>query len=283
MARHTKSYDDNCKRWALLRRLRSLMQRSYKLSIFFVTVLIISLFALVDFTHSEEKEMGIVSRHFYDTTAAAGMRLELVTFEGDRYIGQAELVEDLELFNGIPILALDLDELRKKVKERNWVKDAQIHRELPSKLEITIVEREPIAIWQHKRELHLIDEDGVVLTKLDSADGLPFPLIVGEGANKNAKEIFDILATEKTLYNRMEAAVRVNDRRWNITFMNGIEVLMPEENFAEAWKKLGRLQIEKNVLDREVEQIDLRMSDRVYIKTKNESDETTQKSGSSSA
>ena len=143
-----------------------------------------------------------------------------------------------------------------------------IHRKLPSKLEISIIERIPIAIWQNKQKLHLIDDEGVVLTDLDSADGLPFPLIVGEGANFKAKRIFDALAQEKLLYNRVDSAIMVNERRWNITFMNGIEVMMPEENFDEAWKKLARLQIEKRVLDRDIKSIDLRMPDRVYIQTK---------------
>lgn len=268
--RNEKSYQENVKRWTLLRKLRSLMQRSYKLTFLFFAVFIVSMFVLFDGSDEEEKEISWAANQIYSITANAGLKLELVTFKGDKYIGQTELVEDLELFDGIPILALDLEKLREKVKSRNWVKDAQIRRELPSKLEISIVERTPIAIWQNKRKLHLIDEEGVVLTNLDSADGLPFPLIVGEGANKEAKKIFAILETEKTLYNLVDSAVRVNERRWNISFMNGVEVLMPETDFEKAWHKLAELQSEKRVLDRDIQTIDLRMPDRVYIRTKDD-------------
>jgi cell division protein FtsQ len=272
MARRKKTYQDNVKRWALLRKLRSLMQRSYKLTFLVVVALVIGLFFLFSGDKTDEKQvtadMGGISGYFYELSAKAGLKLELVTFEGDKYIGQAELIEDLGLFDDVPILALDLENIRTKIKERNWIKDAQIHRELPSKLEISIVERQPIAIWQNKQKLHLIDDEGVVLTDLDSSDGLPFPLIVGEGANLRAKDIFAKLAQEKLLYNRVDSAIMVNERRWNIVFMNGISVLMPEENFDEAWKKLARLQMEKRVLDRDIESIDLRMPDRVYIQTR---------------
>lgn len=271
MARRKKTYQDNVKRWALLRKLRTLMQRSYKLTFLFFAVLVTALFFLFSGGNEQNEnvtaEMTGISGYFYELSADAGLKLELVTFEGDKYIGQAELIEDLQLFDDVPILALDLDNIRTKIKERNWIKDAQIHRELPSKLEIRIVEREPIAIWQNKRKLHLIDEDGVVLTDLDSSDGLPFPLIVGAGANEKAKYIFDTLAQEKILYNRVDSAIMVNERRWNIIFMNGISVLMPEKGFEEAWKKLNRLQMEKRVLDRDIESIDLRMPDRLYIQT----------------
>lgn len=280
-----KSYQDNVKRWALLRKLRTLMQRSYKLTfLFFVALVVGIIFLFEDDKKNEEQvtaSMDGVFGYFYQLSADAGLKLELVTFEGDKYIGQAELVEDLGLFDDVPILALDLDKIREKIKERNWIKDAKIHRELPSKLEISIIERQPIAIWQNKRKLHLIDDEGVVLTELDSADGLPFPLIVGEGANVEAKNIFAKLADEKLLYNRVDSAIMVNERRWNIVFMNGISVLMPEENFEEAWKKLGRLQMEKRVLDRDIESIDLRMPDRVYIQTREGA--RSKRSGSHSA
>ena len=271
MARRKKTYQDNVKRWALLRKLRTLMQRSYKLTFLFFLTLIIALIFIFDTDETASDElvdMNGVSGYFYEIAADAGLKLELVTFKGDKYIGQAELVEDLGLFDDLPILALDLDKIRSKIKERNWVKDAQVHRELPSKLEISIVEREPIAIWQNKRQLHLIDEEGVVLTNLDSADGLPFPLIVGEGANDKAKFIFDTLGAEKLLYNRVDSAIMVNERRWNIIFMNGISVMLPETDLSAAWKKLNRLQMEKRVLDRDIESIDLRMPDRVYIQTR---------------
>lgn len=272
MPRNRKTYQDNVKRWALLRKLRTLMQRSYKLTFLFFIILFVALFFLFDGGDDSSEQMTAdmsgISGYFYELSADAGLKLELVTFDGDKYIGQAELIEDLGLFDDVPILALDLDNIRKKIKKRNWIKDANVHRELPSKLEISIIEREPIAIWQNKRQLHLIDEEGVILTNLDSADGLPFPLIVGEGANERAKDVFNTLAKEKILYNRVDSAIMVNERRWNIVFMNGISVMMPEQGFHEAWKKLNRLQMEKRVLDRDIESIDLRMPDRVYIQTK---------------
>ncbi|PIR31827.1 MAG: hypothetical protein COV36_06745 [Alphaproteobacteria bacterium CG11_big_fil_rev_8_21_14_0_20_44_7] len=263
--RRKKSYQANCEKLALTRRIRRILQRSYKLT-FLGFIFIVGLIGFwLNEDDGSETVMDVISEQVYNLTAKAGLKLDLVTFKGDKYIGQAQLVEELGLFDGIPILALNLEELRNEIKTKNWVKEAQIRRELPSKLQIKIVERTPIAIWQYKHELNLIDEEGKVLTKLDSADGLPFPLIVGEGANIKATEIFSLLETEKLLYDRVYAAVRLSDRRWNVMFINGIEVMLPEENMQDAWKKLARMQLEKQVLDRKIKTIDLRMPDRVYI------------------
>ena len=269
MSRRSKNYQNNCQKIAFWRKTRALLKRSYKIT-FLAVVVIFTIFSAWLYKDDDSKSIsGYIMQQAYQTLGDMGFSLELVKFKGDKYIGQAQLVEELGLFDGIPILALDLNELRSEIKTRNWVKDAEITRVLPSKLEIKITEREPLAIWQFQKQLFLIDEEGIVLTNLDAAEGLPFPLIVGEGANKHAAEIFKLLENEKTLYSRVHAAIRLSDRRWNVMFMNGIEVMLPEDNLDEAWKKLARLQLEKQVLDRDVEKIDLRMHDRVYIKMPN--------------
>ena len=42
------------------------------------------------------------------------------------------------------------------------------------------------------------------------------PLVVGDGAPKAAAVLLDLLASMPELQNRMVAAVRVGDRRWNL-------------------------------------------------------------------
>lgn len=269
MAKRRKNYQDNCQKIAFWRKFRGFLKRSYKLSIIGFLI-IFTMFTAWLYKDDESKSVsGYIMQQAYEAMGNLGFKLELVKFEGDKYIGQAQLIEELGLLDGIPILAIDLKELRKEIKTRNWVKNAEVKRILPSKLEINITERKPLAIWQYKKELFLIDEDGIVLMGLDAAEGLPFPLIVGEGANNHASYIFELLEEEKAIYSRVHAAIRLSDRRWNIMFMNGIEIMMPEDDLEEAWKKLARLQLEKQVLDREVKSIDLRMNDRVYIKMQN--------------
>ena len=261
-----KTYNQNCAKLALTRKIRRTLQKYYKLT-FILTLAFLGFISVWMAKEDDSKNVvEYAQSKFYLLTASAGLRLESVTFDGDKYLGQNQLIQELGLLEGTPILSFDLDKLRDEIKQRNWVKEASLHRKLPSTLEIRISEREPVAVWQYKHELNLIDEDGVVLTKLDSADGLPFPLIVGEGANKDAKRIFGMLSKEKMLYDRVQAAVRLGDRRWNIVFMNGIEVMLPEDKADEAWKKLARMQMEKQVLDRSIKAIDFRIQDRVYIR-----------------
>lgn len=268
MPRRKSSYQDNREKLAFSRRVRALLKKSYKVS-FLLFASIIFMFS-VWFSGDDEESKGVtgyITDEFHALTTNMGLELELVTFEGDKYIGQAQLVEELGLFEGSSMLALDLDNLRDRIKDNNWIKNAEIRRILPSKLQIKITERSPLAIWQFNKQLHLIDAEGVVLTNLEDAEGLPFPLIVGEGANFKAEEIFQILEQQRGLYNRVQAVVRLGDRRWDVHFMNGIEVMLPENEISQAWEKLSNMQKENKILDRRIKTIDMRMQDRVYIRT----------------
>jgi cell division protein FtsQ len=95
------------------------------------------------------------------------------------------------------------------------------------------------------------------------------PLVVGEGANQQVTKIFTLLKKENALFEEVQAAVRVSGRRWNIVFANGIEVMLPENDLDEAWHKLARLNEEKQLLERAIKSVDLRVPDRIYIRTLN--------------
>jgi cell division protein FtsQ len=76
-----------------------------------------------------------------------------------------------------------------------------------------------------------------------------------------------MIASEKTIANRVTAAVRVGGRRWRLYLDNGINVELPEENAAAAWKQLAELDRDSQILARNIEVIDMRLSDRLVVRT----------------
>ena len=239
----------------------------YKIS-FGIALVFIFMIGFYVYNYDKNKTfINFFRDEFYEVAGNAGFKLERVTFEGDRYLGQEELVEALGLTYGKPILAFKLEDLRTEILKESWVKDAQVQRKLPSRINIVINERKPIAIWFVQKHYFLIDADGAVLTQVDSPDVLPFPLVAGEGANTEASKIFKILGSKKNLFDQVQSAERMGERRWNVIFMNGIEVMLPESNLDSAWDKLAQLNSEKQILNRQIKSIDLRLPDRIYIKT----------------
>ena len=75
-------------------------------------------------------------------------------------------------------------------------------------------------------------------------------MIVGDNAPERAESLFDLLAQQPKLKERVTAAVFVGKRRWNLRFDNGVDVKLPEENPGAAWSRI----------------IDLRLPDQVVLR-----------------
>src|SRR4029077_4277378 len=121
---------------------------------------------------------------------------------------------------------------------------------LPGTLLVRLVERRPLAVWQHDGRLELIDRQGGVIRVRALGACAKLPTVVGEQPVGHAAALIDMLAREPELAARVSDAVRVDDRRWNVRIDHAIEVLLPEEDPAGAWARLAALERQNNLLQR---------------------------------
>ena len=152
-----------------------------------------------------------------------------------------------------------------------WVKKAEVTRILPGKLKIQLEEREPFALWQQDGKVRLIDETGHVITSRGLANYAHLPMVVGQGADTKAMDLYSLLEEFPELAARVKTAVHVGDRRWDLIFDNGVRVKLPEAAPAAydsqmAWQKFASLQAEYRLLEREVSVIDMRLPDRMILR-----------------
>lgn len=202
----------------------------------------------------------------YAYTAKEGYSLQALYLDGRNRTSMADIEKALGVKKGDPILRVSLDEVRKRLEQIESVRFATVERELPGTLYVHIVEREPVALWQHEGKIALVDDNGVVMNDIDSAAYQHLPLIVGDDAPAHVGELLTLLALEPELAKRFAAAIRVGGRRWNIRLAGDIEVKLPENNPQQAWEMLLQLQQRQQLLDRDVKEIDLRVPDRLFIK-----------------
>ena len=94
--------------------------------------------------------------------------------------------------------------------------------------------------------------------------------MVGDGAPARADELFAMLATEPSLAGRVRAAIRVGNRRWNIRLDDvekGLEARLPEMDTQAAWHRLAELEKDRGLSDRKISMIDLRVPERLILKS----------------
>ena len=201
---------------------------------------------------------------------AAGLTVQNVIIEGRNKTPEAKLRAALGVSRGDMLLGVSLTAARARIEALNWVQRASVERRLPNTIIVTVQERRPFAVWQTAGKFVLVDRAGQVVEDGDPAkDAAAFsslPLIVGAGAPEAAASLLDVLAAQPQLKERVTAAVRVGDRRWNLRLSSGMDVLLPEGAEAAALAKLAELQAGQQLLDRPLQTVDMRLGDRLVVR-----------------
>ena len=210
-----------------------------------------------------------------DGTARLGLVVADIKVEGRETTDRETIVAALGAGPGSPILAMSPRRAKEQLETLPWVRSAVVERRLPDTLYVRLVERKPLALWQHGGKLELIDHEGAVIpvTQLDRF--VKLPMVVGESAARHAAELVDMLATEPDLASRVSAAIRVGDRRWNLRIDNAIDVLLPADAAASAWTQLARLERSSAILKRDVQVVDVRLPDRLVLRVSPEAPKET--------
>ncbi|WP_025898447.1 cell division protein FtsQ/DivIB [Sneathiella glossodoripedis] len=195
-----------------------------------------------------------------------GLVVQEVSVVGRERTPVDQLMAALNVSRGTSILDFDPDAARHRIEKLGWIEEASVMRRYPDEIFIRIIERRPFARWQTNGRTVVIDRKGEVVAKRDYNEFKHLPKVVGFGANEKAAELFDMLAKSPALFTRLQNAVRIRDRRWDLEFSNGVKVLLPEEGTAHAWARLEQLQESRKILNKGVMAIDLRNGDRMFVK-----------------
>ncbi len=198
-------------------------------------------------------------------TAATGFAVERVDVAGNIETSPIDVVQRLGLDGGTSTVTLDVEAARAAIMTLPWVADAQVRKTYPDVIDVKLTERRAFAIWQHGRELSLIEKDGNVIAPFANDGYMRLPLFVGLGADRHAREFDRLLDGWPRLKDRVKASIRVADRRWDIRLDNGVTVRLPENGAAGALDKLRRFEAEQGLLDRDIETVDLRLDDRITV------------------
>ncbi len=199
-------------------------------------------------------------------TVKAGLGINQIAVTGFKNTLSDDIFGALQIEKSGSLLAYDTTAARKRLESLGWVQSAQVTRALPDGLNIAIRERTPYAVWQHKQLMFLIDADGRTLEPTSRADHKDLPLVVGAGADAAARDLMAELQRHPIILARMDAAVRVGDRRWDLELHDAPRLMLPETGLRTALLEVVKLQADERIFERRVAAIDLRLPDRISFR-----------------
>lgn len=168
-----------------------------------------------------------------------------------------------------PMPLVDVDEVRARLLELPWVRDARVSRQLPDMLRIDIVEREPHAVVQKANRQVLVDETGNELEPISDQAAKGMLRISGPGAQKQVADLGHLLDAAPALKPQIVAAEWVGNRRWNLRFKTDQMLALPEGELGPAaLVKFAEMDGRNRLIGGKVVAIDMRVPDRVYLRCK---------------
>ena len=231
-------------------------------------VMTIALAAAVLFSSGDHVDQILAAtRQALDSRfASLGLRVDVVHLQGASPAAQDEILKAAALSPGTPILDLDLDAVRMRVESVGWVERARVIRLWPDTVVVAVVERPLLAVWQHAGRSVVIATDGTVVGAVDPGRFPRLPLIVGAGANLAARDLLPELTKRPALSARVNAVVRVDQRRWDLQMKDGGVVQLPAKDPTSALRTLDALDREGRVLGLGLARIDLRDPAMVVVR-----------------
>ncbi len=207
------------------------------------------------------------------------LKVSHIVVTGNRRLPSGEVVALLEGLRGRNILAVDLAEWRTRVLSCPWVADASLHRALPSTIEVTVVERFPIAVGRIGDELYLVDDHGTVIDESGPryAD-LDLPILDGLSASADrdaalderraqlAASLLQAVRAKGELARRI-SQVDVSDPHDAVVIMDGdtVRVRLGDEHFLERLESYLDLAPALRERVNAIDYVDLRFGERVYV------------------
>jgi len=207
------------------------------------------------------------------------LQISRVVVRGNHYLSSADVLDTLKGLRGASIVTTDLDVWRHRVLESPWVADALFRRTLPSTVEVTLTEREPIAVGRLGTTLYLIDGRGMVIDLFGPQHGdLDLPIVDGLGTTLSAAapdEARAGLAARLLLAFRTKPDLARRVSQVNVTnphnagvILNGDRAMLyvGEDRFlprVEAYLGLAPA-LREQVSD--IDYVDLRFEDRIYVR-----------------
>ena len=170
------------------------------------------------------------------------------------------------------LITFDQGHAKTLLEEVGWVKRVNIKKVFPNTLSINVIESDPFAIFYNDQDTFLIDIDGEMISSNPDMNKYGSLLIVrGEKAEVKLSEIIkEININFPEVIDKVNGLEFIDKRRWNLFLSNDLLVKLPDKEINESLRNLKKLFNDKQILDSNIIEVDLRIKGRAVIKVDGE-------------
>ncbi len=198
-------------------------------------------------------------------TANSGLVVDEIFIAGRHNTNQKDILKAIGIKTGDPMLNFDMSHAKNNLEKLNWIAHSSIQRRWPDTIYIHLKERSPMALWQQKKKLNVVDQSGKVLSGISTDNHSNLPVIIGPNAPKKLPKLIEDLAVFPGLLERVTSAIWVGNRRWNLSLGKDLTLLLPEQDVQSALKRFQKYEKHHKISMNAFHKIDLRLKNRLII------------------
>lgn len=209
------------------------------------------------------------------------LEIDRIVVRGNDRLSNGEVLAMLNGLRGESLVWTNLDPWRKRLLASSWVLDAGLRRSLPSTVEVTVRERQPVCLARLNGEMYLVDERGVLIDQYGPAYAdLDLPIVDGlaaapsgdgsmtdEARAELASRVIASLKARPDIARRL-SQVDVSDLHNATVILNGDPAVIQLGDDQFAHRLQGYLDLAAALRQRvpDIDYVDLRFDDRIYVR-----------------
>lgn len=178
--------------------------------------------------------------------------LRSININGNKYITNEEVCRIASIAVGENLLQLQTDDIKETLLKDLRIEQVTVRRNLPSALDIDVVERIPVAVVKCDYGYLDIGKDGTVLDAHRTLRDMPVPLVTGV-------ELADMFVGDRVADENLSNALQYLDLLDDFTRQNLSEVGISNPEYVTAYTN-GAVQIRIGKLERLDEKADITKS-----------------------
>ncbi len=184
-------------------------------------------------------------------------------------VDKSEVSKIMNKYFGKSIFLIPLKNLSNEISELNWVKSVNLSNNFKNKINVEILEYEPIGLFLFNDKIYYFSKEGKIIDQLKENDE-NFIIFSGKNALNHAVNLLDIIKSlQSSQLDNIREAHFINDRRWNLKISNDLLISLSEKNIESSLisfiKLLNQLDESEILL---IKSIDLRNHDKAIINFK---------------
>jgi cell division protein FtsQ len=210
---------------------------------------------------------------FYLRTAPR-FEVQKLSVSGLKRVTENEVLARAGFEIGTNVFSADLDEIRARVEELEWVRHAMVERILPDQIVIKVIEREPVGLARIRGELYQFDGAAVILN-LDGAGASSFPILDGLRPDDPEGNLKKVEAYRKVLDELGQASlseVHIN-QSGDVSVVSSSEPLvvnLGSGDFRNRWIKYLQLKTQIQQQYPQAMRVDLRFKNQVIVRMRDD-------------